>query len=76
MELDGGGTSFDYFFLSMAYWQQGDKQQARHWYSRANAWMEENKPVHEDLLRFSAEAGSQLRSKTLDIHGREDARMI
>jgi tetratricopeptide (TPR) repeat protein len=60
MQLDGGGTSFDYFFLAMAYWEQGDRQQARHWYSRANAWMEENTPVHEDLLRFRAEAEARL----------------
>jgi hypothetical protein len=44
----------------MAYWEQGDRQQARHWYSRANAWMEENNPVHEDLLRFRAEAEARL----------------
>jgi tetratricopeptide (TPR) repeat protein len=67
MELSAGGTSFDYFFLAMACWQQGDKEQARRWCSRANSWMEEHNPDHGDLLRFRAEATSLLDSQPLSV---------
>jgi hypothetical protein len=56
MELSAGGTSFDYFFLAMACWKRGDKEEARHWYSRANKWMEEHNPDHGELLHFRREA--------------------
>ena len=55
---DGGGTSFDFFFLGMAYWHQGDEAQAHLWCARADEWMEKNRPDHADLLRFRAEATS------------------
>jgi tetratricopeptide (TPR) repeat protein len=57
---DGGGTSFDFFFLGMAYWHQGDEAQAHLWCARADDWMEKNRPGHADLLRFRAEATSLL----------------
>ena len=57
---DGGGTSFDFFFLGMAYWHQGDEAQAHLWCARADDWMEKNRPDHADLLRFRAEATSLL----------------
>ncbi len=56
IEFGAGGTSFDYFFLGMAYWWQGDEAQAHHRCARAEEWMERNGPEHEDLLRFRAEA--------------------
>jgi tetratricopeptide (TPR) repeat protein len=62
MELSAGGTSFDYYFLAMACWNHGDREQARLWYSRANSWMDAHSPEHADLLRFRAEARSLVES--------------
>jgi tetratricopeptide (TPR) repeat protein len=67
MELGDGGTSFDFFFLAMAWWQQGDRKQAHHWYLRANAWMEENNPGHEGLVRFREEATALLDSRPIPV---------
>jgi tetratricopeptide (TPR) repeat protein len=67
VELSGGGTSFDHFFLAMAWWQQGDKEQAHHWYWRGNAWMEEHNPDHETLSRFREEATALLDSRPIPV---------
>ena len=63
VELGTGGTSFDYYFLAMAYWRQGEQEQARTWYHRADLWMEKHKPDHADLLRFQAEAVALLETE-------------
>ena len=44
------------FFLSMAHWQSGDKEQARKWYERAVQWMEKHQSSNEELHRFRTEA--------------------
>jgi len=67
MELGGGGTSFDFFFLAMAWWQQGNREQAHHWYLRGNAWMEEHNPDHEVLVRFRDEATALLDSRPIPV---------
>jgi hypothetical protein len=56
MDLRNGGDSFDWFFLAMAHWQLGDKDQARKWYGQALAWMEKNQPNDDELRRFRSEA--------------------
>jgi superkiller protein 3 len=56
MALRQGGDSLDWFFLAMAHWQLGDKDQARQWYAKAVSWMEEHQPKDEALARFRAEA--------------------
>jgi hypothetical protein len=66
-ELGEGGTSFDHFFLAMAWWQQGDKEQARHWYWRGSSWMEEHNPDHEALVRFREEATALLDSRPIPL---------
>jgi serine/threonine protein kinase/tetratricopeptide (TPR) repeat protein len=63
MALRNGGNSFDWFFLAMASWKQGDKEKARQWYDRAVQWMEKNAPPHEELRRFRAEAEKVLELK-------------
>src|SRR5262249_37170630 len=50
----------DAFFISMACWQQGDKDAARKWYTAAARWMERNEPNNEDLRRYRTEAGALL----------------
>jgi uncharacterized protein HemY len=60
MLLRKGGDSNDWFFLAMAHWQLGDKEQARKGYDQAVRWMDKNNPQDEELRRFRAEAGSLL----------------
>ncbi|MFL5240711.1 MAG: tetratricopeptide repeat protein [Gemmataceae bacterium] len=56
IELRKGGDSFDSFFLGMARWQLGEKDQARKCYEQAVQWMDKNQPKNEELIRFRAEA--------------------
>jgi eukaryotic-like serine/threonine-protein kinase len=60
MELRNGGNSFDWFFLAMAHWQLGDKEQARERYDQALQWMDSNRPQDAELGRFRAEAAALL----------------
>ena len=55
-ELRKGGDSVAWFFLAMAHWQVGTKDEARRSYDRAVEWMDRNKPDDEGLRRFRAEA--------------------
>jgi len=48
------------FFLAMAHWQLGQKDEARQWYDKAVEWMEKNQPEDEELRRFRAEAAELL----------------
>jgi hypothetical protein len=56
MDLPKGDDSFDWFFLAMAHWQLGEKEQARKWFDRGVQWMEKNDPQNEELRRFRGEA--------------------
>jgi serine/threonine protein kinase/tetratricopeptide (TPR) repeat protein len=60
MELSQGGDGYDWFFLSMAHWQLGDKEKARKWYDKAAQWMDKNRPGDEDLRPFRTEAAELL----------------
>jgi tetratricopeptide (TPR) repeat protein len=55
-ELRRGGDASDFFFLAMAHWQLGHKEEAGKWYDQAVVWMETNNPNNEELCRFRAEA--------------------
>jgi tetratricopeptide (TPR) repeat protein len=66
MELRKGGDSCDWFVLAMAYWQTGDKEQARKWHDRAIPWMEKNKVEDKELSAFRAEA-----AQLLGVEGRK-----
>jgi serine/threonine protein kinase/Flp pilus assembly protein TadD len=56
VELRDGGDAYDWLFLAMAHWQLGDRNEARRWYNEAIEWVEEKKPLDEQLQRFRAEA--------------------
>jgi eukaryotic-like serine/threonine-protein kinase len=63
MDLSKGGDAFDFFFLAMAHWQQGDKDEAQKWHEKAVQWMQKNEEAlkkdkmhDEELRRFRAEA--------------------
>jgi tetratricopeptide (TPR) repeat protein len=56
MRLRAGGDSFDWFFLAMAHWRLGDREQAHQWFDRAARGMDKQTPPDEELRRFRAEA--------------------
>ena len=60
MELRNGGDAFDWFFIGMAHWQLGQKEEARMQYERALQWMKENLPQESELRRFRSEAEALL----------------
>ena len=60
MELRKGGDASDWFFLAMAHWQLGHKDEARKWYDKAVEWMDKNQPKNDELRRFRAEAAELL----------------
>jgi hypothetical protein len=57
----GGGDSFDWFFLAMCHQQQGDEKTVREWYDRAVTWMDKNDPINAELRGFRKEAAEVLR---------------
>jgi tetratricopeptide (TPR) repeat protein len=72
-EQRAGGDASDWFFLAMAHWQRGKKEEARHWYDKAETWLRQNagddksiswlaqdKPNDWDLRRYRAEAAALL----------------
>jgi tetratricopeptide (TPR) repeat protein len=60
MSLRGGGDSFDWFFLAMAHWRLGNRDQARVWFNRAVEWMQRHRPHDDELCCFRAEAEAML----------------
>jgi serine/threonine protein kinase len=59
-QLNDGGDGIDFFFLAMACWKQGEKDQARRWYDKAMQWMETGRPHDPELLQLRAEAATLL----------------
>jgi Flp pilus assembly protein TadD len=71
-ELGGAGdvdTEAE-FYLAMAYWRLGDKEQARKSYAQAMRWMDEHPSTEQRLHRLRAEATKLLSDKQGDA-GRE-----
>jgi serine/threonine-protein kinase len=60
MRLKAGGESFDWFFLAMAHWRLGERDQARAWFDQAVEWMYQHQPDNDELRRFRAEAKALL----------------
>jgi tetratricopeptide (TPR) repeat protein len=48
------------FFLAMAHWQLGEKDQAQQWYTKAAGWMDQNPPSDPELFQFRKEAATLL----------------
>jgi tetratricopeptide (TPR) repeat protein len=59
-ELSKGGDAFGWFYLAMAHWQMGRRDEARKWFNKAVEWMDKNQPKNEELRRFRAEAAELL----------------
>jgi serine/threonine-protein kinase len=60
INLGKGGMGTDFFFIAMAHWQLGHKDQAAESYQKAVQWMEKSQPKDEELFRFRAEAAALL----------------
>jgi serine/threonine protein kinase/Flp pilus assembly protein TadD len=63
MKLPNGSDSFGFFFLAMAHWQLGNKDQSRRWYAKAVEWLDENSKDQQqnkdwdvEFVRLRAEA--------------------
>src|SRR5262249_27410210 len=65
MELRKGGDAVDWFFLAMAHWQLGQKDDARSWYEKGVEWTKTNAPHNEELLRFQHEAADAIDANRL-----------
>lgn len=63
LDLMSSHKSFNWFFLAMANWQLGHKDEARKWYDKAVLWMDKNMPKDEELRRFRAEAAELMNIK-------------
>jgi hypothetical protein len=60
--LQGEKLSLNTFFLAMAHWQKGNREEARAWYGKSTAWMDEHMPQNAELQGFRKEA-TQLMGK-------------
>jgi tetratricopeptide (TPR) repeat protein len=49
-----------WYHLAMAFWQKGDKQNARLWYDKAAAWMENNRATNDDFYKLRDETSLML----------------
>src|SRR5690606_39701050 len=61
-ECAGGGSPWEWYFLAMAHWQLGNKEEALTWFERANEHLEKLRG-HADigeLLQFQTEASNFL----------------
>jgi tetratricopeptide (TPR) repeat protein len=58
--LVGQYESHNLFFIAMAHWQLGHKDQARELYDRSVAWMQQHAPNDHELRRFRDEAARLL----------------
>jgi uncharacterized protein HemY len=56
MDLTSGGDGSDWLFLAMAHARLENGNEARAWYDKAIAWIEEHRPDDEELGRFREEA--------------------
>jgi tetratricopeptide (TPR) repeat protein len=74
MALSRGGDAADWFFLAMARWQLGQKDQARKWYQQAAAWTQKNQPNNAELRRFRAEAAALLGLSAPDAAPKEGSK--
>jgi Flp pilus assembly protein TadD len=48
------------FFLAMAHWRLGDKDEARRWYDKGAQWMDKQRAPSVTLQGFRREAGELL----------------
>jgi serine/threonine-protein kinase len=69
MALRNGSGPSDWFFLTMALWQKGEKDKARKWFDKAVAWTKEKDPKNSELRQFWTEAAELMGQPGPDAHG-------
>jgi tetratricopeptide (TPR) repeat protein len=74
MRIRNGGDSLDWFFLAMAEWQLGQKDQARDWFDKSVKWMEKHKPRDSELDRMRTEAAALMGKAPAPPRGSGDSR--
>jgi tetratricopeptide (TPR) repeat protein len=62
LDFPGKDPCYDGFFLAMAYWQVGRREEALRQFERADSWMKKNNPWHRELVRIRAEAEDLMKS--------------
>jgi uncharacterized protein HemY len=60
MRFRQGGDPTDWFFLAMAHWRLGDKDQGRTWHQKAVEWMDKQQSQDEEFRQFRAESAQLL----------------
>jgi tetratricopeptide (TPR) repeat protein len=60
MRIRNGGDSLEWFFLAVASWKLGRKNEAMQWYEKAIKWMESNTPGYSQELRLVRTAAEKL----------------
>ncbi|HZV06502.1 MAG TPA: tetratricopeptide repeat protein [Gemmataceae bacterium] len=60
MRLNRGGDATDWFFLAMAHWRLGDKNEGRKWHQKAVESMDKKQSQDEELRQFRAESAQLL----------------
>jgi tetratricopeptide (TPR) repeat protein len=71
MELRQRGDAFDWYFLAMAEWQRGNKEEARNWYDKADQWINENQKALQGAPRNAAEL-KRFRTEASELLGIKD----
>jgi hypothetical protein len=60
MARTSGGGGPDWFYLAMALWKEGAREQARTWFQKAASWTDQRRPKDDELRRLRAEAAAVL----------------
>jgi serine/threonine protein kinase/predicted Zn-dependent protease len=71
MELRAGGDSYDWFFLAMAHWKLGNRDEARRWLAKGVEWLQLHETKNEELRRFQAEAQAVLNDTAVSVRSLE-----
>jgi len=61
VELRADGDSYDWFFLAITCWKQGQHEKAGTWFDQAVRWMDKNAPRNPELVCFRAEAATMIK---------------
>jgi eukaryotic-like serine/threonine-protein kinase len=67
MTLRPGGDAHDWFFLAMAYWKLGDREEARRWLAKGVQSLQKDETQDEELRRFQAEAQALLKGSAIPV---------
>ncbi|HLN28788.1 MAG TPA: protein kinase [Gemmataceae bacterium] len=71
MGLGSGGDAYDWLFLAMISYRQGDQAHARQWYDRSEEWIEQHPPLAYDLALFKEEARELLSRQETQTIGKQ-----